>query len=127
MLTAVVGFGSEPRMLTKEPTDRIEVIEAAVKAIKDDESGQENVFQAVGMVAEKFRPYRSAKNGKRHVMIVVFTDEAGDDTVHGTSIMSLLTLGAAPGSTILVEADGADAREALEAINAMICAKFDEE
>jgi hypothetical protein len=80
LLTAVVGFGSGPRMLTKEPTDRIEEIEAAVKAIKDDESGQENVFQAVGMVAEKFRPYRSAKNGKRHVMIVVFTDEAGDDT-----------------------------------------------
>lgn len=51
----------------------------------------------------------------------------GDDTVNGTSIMSLLTLGAAPGSTILVEADGPDAREALEAINRMICAKFDEE
>ena len=51
----------------------------------------------------------------------------GDDTVNGTSIMSLLTLGAAPGSTILVEADGPDAREALEAINKMICAKFDEE
>jgi hypothetical protein len=80
LLTAVVGFGADPRMLTKEPTDRIEEIEAAVKAIKDDESGQENVFKAVGMVAEKFRSYRSAKNGKRHVMIVVFTDEAGDDT-----------------------------------------------
>jgi phosphocarrier protein len=51
----------------------------------------------------------------------------GDDTVNGTSIMSLLTLGAAPGATILVEADGPDAREALEAINKMICAKFDEE
>jgi phosphocarrier protein len=51
----------------------------------------------------------------------------GDDTVNGTSIMSLLTLGAAPGSTILVEAEGPDAREALEAINAMIRAKFDEE
>jgi hypothetical protein len=79
LLTAVVGFGAEPRMLTKEPTDRIEVIEAAVKGIEDDASGQENVFKAVGMVAEKFRTYRSAKNGKRHVMIVVFTDEAGDD------------------------------------------------
>jgi hypothetical protein len=79
LLTTVVGFGSEPRMLLDKPTDRIEEIEAAVKAIKDDESGQERVFQAVGMVAEKFRTYRSAKNGKRHVMIVVFTDEAGDD------------------------------------------------
>ncbi len=80
LLTAVVGFGSEPRMLVKEPTDRIEEIEAAVKSVMDDESGQENVFSAVAMVAEKFRSFRSAKNGRRHVMIVVFTDEAGDDT-----------------------------------------------
>ncbi|QDT74984.1 vWA domain-containing protein [Lacipirellula limnantheis] len=79
LLTAVVGFGSQPTMLTPEPTDRIEEIEAAVASIGDDKSGRENVFQAVGMVAEKFRAYRSAKNGKRHVMIVVFTDEAGDD------------------------------------------------
>ena len=79
LLTAVVGFGAEPTMLTAEPTDRIEEIEAAIRNIEDDKTGQENVFRAVGMVAEKFRTYRSAKNGKRHVMIVVFTDEAGDD------------------------------------------------
>lgn len=79
LLTAVVGFGAEPTMLTAEPTDRIEKIESAIRNIEDDKSGQENVFQAVGMVAEKFRTYRSAKNGKRHVIIVVFTDEAGDD------------------------------------------------
>jgi hypothetical protein len=82
LLTAVVGFGAEPRMLLKEPTDRIEQIEEAIKGITDDESGQENVFRAVGMVAEKFRTYRTAKNGKRHVMIVVFTDEAGDDAAN---------------------------------------------
>lgn len=79
LLTAVVGFGSEPRMFLDKPTDRIEDIEAAVKSIEDDQSGRENVFRAIGMVAEKFRTYRTASNGKRHVMIVVFTDEAGDD------------------------------------------------
>lgn len=79
LLTAVVGFGAEPIMLTKEPTDQIDKIEQAIRAIKDDETGRENVFQAVAMAAEKFRTFRSAKNGKRHVMIVVFTDEAGDD------------------------------------------------
>ena len=79
LLTAVVGFGAEPTMLTKEPTDQIEKIEQAIRSIKDDETGRENVFQAVTMAAEKFRTFRSAKNGKRHVMIVVFTDEAGDD------------------------------------------------
>jgi hypothetical protein len=79
LVTAVVGFGAEPTMLTPEPTDRIEEIEAAIRNIQDDKTGQENVFRSVGMVAEKFRTYRTAKNGKRHVMIVVFTDEAGDD------------------------------------------------
>ena len=57
--------------------------------------------------------------------IITVTRE--DDKVHGTSIMGLMTLGAGIGSTILVEAEGDDAREALEAINAMINAKFGEE
>ncbi len=51
----------------------------------------------------------------------------GDDTVHGQSIMGLMTLGAGPGATILVEAAGADAREALEAIGKLINDKFGEE
>jgi phosphocarrier protein len=57
----------------------------------------------------------------------VVTVTRGDDTVHGTSIMGLMTLGAGVGCTIQVHADGPDAREALEAINAMICARFGEE
>jgi hypothetical protein len=97
LLTAVVGFGAEPRRLTPEPTDKLEQIIGAVEQIdrdakrvqrnadgKFDEEqyryySLENVFTAVGMVAEKYRPYQSKKNGQRRVMIVVFTDEAGDD------------------------------------------------
>jgi phosphocarrier protein HPr len=51
----------------------------------------------------------------------------GDESVNGRSIMALMTLGAGPGSTILVEADGADAREALAALNTLINEKFGEE
>jgi phosphocarrier protein HPr len=51
----------------------------------------------------------------------------GDDSVSGQSIMGLMTLGAGLGSTILVEADGADAREALAALNELINEKFGEE
>ena len=36
LLTAVVGFGSEPRILTKTPTDQIEEIVAAVEGIDAD-------------------------------------------------------------------------------------------
>ena len=79
LLTAVVGFGQSPRVLTQEPTDKIEEIIAAVKSIRDDDSGQENVFRAVAMCAEKYRSYRTARKRSRNVMIVVFTDESGDD------------------------------------------------
>ena len=79
LLTAVVGFGAVPRMLTDEPTDDIDAILAAVEAIADDDSGRENVFQAIGKSADRFRAYRRAKYGSRNVMLVVFTDEAGDD------------------------------------------------
>ncbi|CAN7634336.1 HPr family phosphocarrier protein [Rhizobium sp. LjRoot254] len=48
-------------------------------------------------------------------------------TVGGTSIMGLMMLAAAPGSTIMVTASGAQATEALNTIEALIADKFGEE
>ncbi|MET3616091.1 phosphocarrier protein [Rhizobium aquaticum] len=48
-------------------------------------------------------------------------------SVGGTSIMGLMMLAASPGCTIMVEADGAEADAALEAIAALIADKFGEE
>ncbi len=48
-------------------------------------------------------------------------------TVGGTSIMGLMMLAASPGCTIMVEADGAEADAAIEAIAALIADKFGEE
>ncbi|MFD1704304.1 HPr family phosphocarrier protein [Methylopila henanensis] len=56
----------------------------------------------------------------------VFVSRAGE-TVGGTSIMGLMMLAAAPGTTILVEARGAEAREALEAITALVANRFGED
>jgi phosphocarrier protein HPr len=47
-------------------------------------------------------------------------------TVNGGSIMGLLMLGASPGSTILIETEGQDAEEALEALTALVEARFNE-
>ena len=47
-------------------------------------------------------------------------------TVPGTSIMGLMMLAAARGSTILVESTGREASEALDAIQHLIDGKFDE-
>jgi phosphocarrier protein HPr len=51
----------------------------------------------------------------------------GGETVGGTSIMGLMMLSAAPGTTILVSAAGAEAAAALEAITQLVNDKFNEE
>ncbi len=49
------------------------------------------------------------------------------ETVGGDSIMGILTLGAGMGSTIIVSASGAKAREALEALAALVASRFGED
>jgi phosphocarrier protein HPr len=49
------------------------------------------------------------------------------ETVGGQSIMGILTLGAGIGSTISVAATGKQAREAIEAISALIGNRFGED
>ncbi len=50
----------------------------------------------------------------------------GDEEVDGKSILGILLLAAGRGSTITLRADGEDEREALDAIEKLIDAKFDE-
>jgi phosphocarrier protein HPr len=49
------------------------------------------------------------------------------ETVGGGSIMGILTLGAAKGSAILVTARGAQAKEALDALAALVANRFGED
>jgi phosphocarrier protein HPr len=49
------------------------------------------------------------------------------ETVGGTSIMGILTLGAGIGTSIVVTAKGADAGKALEAIAALVASRFGED
>ena len=51
----------------------------------------------------------------------------GSETVGGNSIMGLMMLSAAPGTSITVEAKGKQAAEVLDAISALITRRFDEE
>lgn len=50
----------------------------------------------------------------------------GEEEVDGKSILGILLLAAGRGSTIVVKADGPDEREALDAVEKLIDAKFDE-
>jgi len=51
----------------------------------------------------------------------------GGERVGGTSIMGLMMLGAAPGTSITVEAFGPQAAEVLDALEALIASRFGEE
>ncbi len=54
------------------------------------------------------------------------TVSKGGETVGGTSIMGILTLGAGIGSTITVTAKGPEAAQAMEAIAALVADRFGE-
>jgi phosphocarrier protein HPr len=49
------------------------------------------------------------------------------ETVGGTSIMGILTLGAGVGSTIVVTAKGREAAEVLDAVAVLVAEKFGED
>ena len=57
----------------------------------------------------------------------VITVARDGETVGGSSIMGILTLGAGQGSTITVTAEGPQAVEALDALEALVANRFGED
>lgn len=87
LLTSVVGFGESMVVMTKKPTDDLNEIKQAVADIPLDTSGTERVFQAIYQTTQQYRSLRQVNERtgepERNVMIVVFTDEVGDDHKEG--------------------------------------------
>lgn len=79
--TAIVGFGKNVNFYTPEPTTDVAKCVNLVKGIKNDDSGVEMVFGAVGQIVQKWaKKYRTAAD-KHNCMIIVVTDERGDDFI----------------------------------------------
>ena len=74
----VVGFGESVSLVTPKPTDEVEQVVKAIESIPVDPSGSENTFTAIRRTAEAARIFRTS-SPKKNVMIVVFTDEVGND------------------------------------------------
>jgi hypothetical protein len=77
LLTAVVSFGKDRKILT-EPTPEPAVVSSAIGSVGLDESGVETVFQTVLDIVKKYGRYR-ADGELYRAMIIVVTDEIGDD------------------------------------------------
>jgi hypothetical protein len=78
LLSVVATYGEKFNLLNDKPIEDIRTMIPKVRAIPNDESGKENVFFAVNMLATKFKSERT-KGGGRNVMIFIVTDEKGDD------------------------------------------------
>ena len=63
---------------SRSPTDDLEEIKKAIHDIPVDESGIELTFTAVAEAARKYQKFRTG-NPRRNVMLIVVTDEAGND------------------------------------------------
>ena len=83
LLTQVYAFGSTVTSLIQEPTDNLTTIKNAVAEIERDTSGIENVMAAVITAASEHAGFRKidrvTRQPKSNVMLIVVTDEAGDD------------------------------------------------
>lgn len=72
LLSAVVRFGAKPEELVKT-TRNFDVVTKAVAAVQDDPSGLENVMTAVQFCLRQYSRWKGT------LIIVVWTDESGDD------------------------------------------------
>jgi len=83
LTTAVVSFGQKTTFLTEEPVVDVTDVVKAVRRIEPDKSGKEYVFTAVKDVTTKYKRrllnYRNIPQRRRNVMLIIVTDERGDD------------------------------------------------
>jgi hypothetical protein len=78
LLTAVVAFGKDRKVLTSEPTDDPSEITNAIGEVPLDTTGIESTFQTVGEIVHRYGKYKKGGNFY-HTMVIVVTDEVGDD------------------------------------------------
>ena len=74
----VFAYGKAVTRVTRKTTDDVEEVIRAIDAVPVDESGIEMTFTAIRTAAEAARVFRTSAP-RRNVMIVVFTDEVGND------------------------------------------------
>jgi len=79
LLSAVVAFGSARKVVTPKPVDDPAAIREAVESIPPDDSGFEATFATVAGVVDKFGKFRGPDGDDYALMVIVVTDEVGDD------------------------------------------------
>jgi hypothetical protein len=79
LLTMVVSFGQDRKAETPKPTADLSAVREAINGIKADESGEETTFTTVADIVSRWGLYKNEAGDSYHPMIIVVTDEVGDD------------------------------------------------
>ena len=82
MFNLVFAYGKMVTPVTPTPTQEVSAVVKAIDSIPVDDSGVEMTFTAVAEAAKWSARARLSGPERRNVMIVVFTDEVGNDQQH---------------------------------------------
>jgi len=79
LLSLVVAFGQDRKAMTPKPTAELSEILEAMGEVPTDETGVESTFTTVAEIIRRWGRYRDPAGQVYHPLIIVVTDEAGDD------------------------------------------------
>ncbi len=94
LLTAVVAFDEKVDFVLDPPSHDAKQVVAALEGLGTSASSREMPFTAVKQAIEKYLPLRTKE--RREVVLVVVTDEAGDDTQVAEELLEPLRKHAIP-------------------------------
>ncbi len=79
LLTLVVAFGQDRKAMTPKPTAELSEILEAMGEVPTDETGVESTFTTVAEIIRRWGHYKDSAGQAYRPMIIVVTDEVGDD------------------------------------------------
>ena len=79
LLTLVVAFGQDRKAMTPKPTAELSEILEAIGDVPTDETGIESTFTTVSEIVNRWGHYKDQAGQAYHPMVIVVTDEVGDD------------------------------------------------
>jgi hypothetical protein len=75
----VVAFGQGRKVLLPKPTADVSEILEAIHSVEQDETGIETTFTTVAEIVNRWGRYKDAQDQVYRTMVIVVTDEVGDD------------------------------------------------
>ncbi|MDX1946543.1 MAG: vWA domain-containing protein [Pirellulaceae bacterium] len=94
LLTAIVAYDETAEFLLDPPSADGQAVKAAFDKIQPSGSGREKTFTTLQQTLEKYLPLRTT--GGREVVLVVLTDEAGDDANLADDVIDMTRRAALP-------------------------------